>query len=90
MLSKTRTFLLAANLAAAPAVSALAFGDNRSEGVSPYTGVSAGMTGSAAARDALTDTGARSLSNTSTYRSPRGRSGEQVGDFERSDRVATN
>jgi hypothetical protein len=45
MLSKTRTFLLAANLAAAPAVCACAIGDNPSEAVSPYTGVSAAMTG---------------------------------------------
>ena len=90
MLSKTRTFLLAANLAAAPAICAFAIGDNRSEAVSPRTGVSADMTDSGADRDSTTDTGARSLSNTSTYRSPRRRSGEQVGDFERSGRVATN
>jgi hypothetical protein len=37
MLSKTRTFLLIANLAAAPAVCAFAIGDNRSEAVSPHT-----------------------------------------------------
>jgi hypothetical protein len=48
------------------------------------------MTGSGAARAFTTDTRARSRSNTSTYRSPSGRSGEQVGDFERPDRVATN
>ena len=90
MLSKTRTFLLAVNMAAAPAICAFAIGDNRSEAVSPHTGVSAGMTGSGANRDSTTDTGARSLSNTSTYRSPSRRSGEQVGDFERSGHVATN
>ena len=55
----------------------------------PYTGVSAAMTGSGAVRDSKTDTGVRSLSNTSTYRSPSRRNGEQVGDFERSDHVAT-
>ena len=90
MLNKTRTFLLAANLAAAPAICAFAIGDNRSEAVAPRTGVSAGMTDSGADRDSTTDTGARSLRNTSTYRSPSRRSGEQVGDFERSGRVATN
>jgi hypothetical protein len=90
MLSKTRTYLLAANLAVAPAVCAFAIGDNRSEAVSPHTGVSAAMTGSGAARHSTTDTGVRSLGNTSTYGSPSRRSGEQVGDFERSDRVATN
>ena len=89
MLSKTRTFLLAANLAAAPAVCAFAIGDNPSEAVSQYTGVSAAMTSSGAVRDSTTDTGVRSLSNTSTYRSPSHRNGEQVGDFERSDHVAT-
>jgi hypothetical protein len=88
MLSKTRAFLLAANLAAAPAVCAFAIGDNPSEAVSPHTG--SAMTGSGAVRDSTTDTGAGSLSNTCTYRSPGRRSGEQVGDFERSDRVATN
>ena len=90
MLSKTRTFLLAANLAAAPAVCAFAIGDNPSEAVSPHTGASAALTGSGTVRDSKTDTGVRSLSNTGTYRSPRRRSGEQVGDFERSGRVATN
>jgi hypothetical protein len=90
MLSKTRTFLLAANLAAAPAVCAFSIGDNRSEAVSLHTGASDAMTDSGAARDSTTDTGARSHSNSSTYLSPSRRSGEQVGDFERSDRVATN
>jgi hypothetical protein len=90
MLSKARTFLLAANLAAAPAVCAFAIGDNPSEAVSPHAGASAAMTDSGAARDCTTNAGARSLNNTSTYRSPSRRSGEQVGDFERSDRVATN
>jgi hypothetical protein len=90
MLSKTRIFLLAANLAVASAVCAFAIGDNRTGPVSPHTGFSAAMTGSGAARDSITDTGGRSLSNTSTYRSPSRRSGERVGAFERSDRVATN
>jgi hypothetical protein len=90
MLSKMRTFLLAANLVAAPAVCAFALGDNRSEAVLPHTGVSAGTTGSGAAHNPATGIGVRSLSNTSTYRSPSRRSGEHVGDFERSDRIATN
>jgi hypothetical protein len=89
MPGKTRTFLLATNLAAAPAFCAFAIADNRSEAVSPHTGVSAAMTGNGTVRDSTTDTGVRSLSNTSTYRSPSCRSGEQVGNFERSDRVAT-
>jgi hypothetical protein len=87
MLSKTCTVVLAAALSAAPTAHTFAIGDSQSEAASPHTAFPAGMNNSGA-RYGITDSVFKDSSNNSTHRSRR--NGEQVGDFERSDRVATN
>ena len=87
MLTKTCTVVLAAAVSVAPLVHTVAVGDSQSAAASPRTVFANGMF-SGGVRYGLTDSRSEASSNNSTHRSRR--NGEQVGDFERSDRSATN
>jgi hypothetical protein len=87
MLTKTCTVVLAAALSVAPLAHNFAIGDSQSDATSPRAVFANGMF-NGGVRYGLTGSGSEASSNNSTHRSRR--NGEQVGDFERSDRFATN
>jgi hypothetical protein len=87
MLSKTRTVVLTVTLSAAPTAPAFAIGYSQSDAASTHTVFPTGMS-NGGARDGLTDSGTGSFRDYSSHRFRR--NGEQVGDFERSDRFAIN
>ena len=86
MLSKTRTVVLAETLSAAPMAPIFAIGYSQNDAASPHTVFPTGVYNGGAC-DGLTDSGGNIRDNSRhRFRS----NGEQVGDFERSDRFATN
>ena len=90
MLSNTRTVVvLAVALSAAPEAHTFAIGDSQSDTASPHT-VFPTVLSNSGTRDGLTDFGIRHPSNGSSSTHRFRRNGEQIGDFEPSDRFATN
>jgi hypothetical protein len=87
MLSKTRTVVLAVTLSAASMAPTFAIGYSESDADSPHTVFPTGVSNGGAC-DGLTDSGTGNIRDNSIHRFRR--NGEQVGDFERSDRFATN
>jgi hypothetical protein len=87
MLTKTCTVVLAAALSVAPLAHTFAVGDSQTAAAPPRA-VFANAMFNGGVRYGLTDSGSEASSNNSTHRSRR--NGEQVGDFERSDRFSTN
>jgi hypothetical protein len=87
MLTKTRTVVLAVTLSAAPMAPTIAIGYSQSDAASPHTVFPTGVSNGRAC-DGLTDSGTGNMRDNSRRRFRS--NGEQVGDFERSDRFATN
>jgi hypothetical protein len=87
MLTKTCTVVLAAALSVAPLAHTFAVGDSQSDVASPHTIFPTDLCNSGA-RDGITECGTGNARDNGSHRLRR--NGEQVGDFERSDRFATN